>query len=295
MRRILSIAAVALAVTESAASLLLFSLAGIGVLARKRVRRPTTESPPRTVIRKNAAGVLAGVFAVFILVGAKPAVAATITFDFTGAEGGPEGIPAAPGNVRTFTAGSVTVFVSSWGVTFGALDDAFEMASLGKWSTGLGSCNVEEVPCDATVQQVDNAGADDWLLFVFSEQVQISTVTIDPDGPADRDVSYYVGNVSIPPTFLLDLTGIGPAGLGALGFGPAISDVATVSGDSRDVAIGVAAPVNAFLLGGYLGDTDDVFKVTGLTAVTTVPEPASLLLFLTGAAALAGSRSRRRG
>jgi hypothetical protein len=46
------------------------------------------------------------------------------------------------------------------------------------------------------------------------------------------------------------------------------------------------------LLGGYQDETDDFFKVRGLSAVT-VPEPGSLLLLLAGATAIAGSRRRR--
>lgn len=151
----------------------------------------------------------------------------------------------------------------------------------------MGTCNAEEVSCGDPNHQVDNAGADDYLLFLFSEPVDISSVRIDPHGVWDRDVSYYVGNVTGP----FSLTGVGYAGLGALGFGPLVSDLSSVSGAFRDVSI-AGGYVNALLLGGYQGETDDYFKVRGLTAVP-VPEPGSLLLFLAGTAALAGSRSRR--
>jgi hypothetical protein len=239
------------------------------------------------VIRKHLGCVLAGVFAASFLVGAQSVQAGPISFDFTGAQGGPMGMVGAAGNVRTFTAGSVTLSVTSWGLTFGALDDALEAARLGRWTTGLGSCNAEEVPCGDPAHQVDNLGADDWLLFLFSEPVDISSVRVDPHGVFDRDVSYYVGNVAMP----LDLTGVGYAGLGALGFGPLFSDVSTPSGAFRDVAI-AGGLVNAMLLGGYQDETDDFFKVRGLSAVT-VPEPGSLLLLLAGATAIAGSRRRR--
>jgi hypothetical protein len=222
-----------------------------------------------------------------MLVSAQSALAGPVSFDFTGTQGGTKGIPAAPGNVRTFTAGGITLSVSAWGHTFGALDDAFEAARLGRWSTGLGSCNAEEVPCGDPNHQVDNAGADDFLLFLFSEPVDISSVRVDPHGVWDRDVSYYLGTVATP----LSLTGISFAGLGALGFGAAISDVSTVSGGFRDVGIS-GGFVNAMLLGGYLGETDDYFKIRGLTAAT-VPEPASLFFLLTGATALVGYRPRR--
>jgi hypothetical protein len=237
---------------------------------------------------KNRLGsVIAGVFMASILVSAQSALAGPVTFSFTGAQGGPTGIPGAPGNVRTFTEGGITVSVSSWGYTFGALDDAFEKARLGRWTTGLGSCNAEEISCGDPNHQVDNVGADDWLLFLFSEPVDISSVRVDPHGIWDRDVSYYVGDVAIP----FDLTGVNYAALGALGFGSLFSDSSTVSGAFRDVSI-AGGFANALLLGGYEGETDDYFKVRGLTAVP-VPEPGSLLLFLTGTAVFAGSRRRK--
>jgi hypothetical protein len=242
------------------------------------------------MIRKHLSCGIVAIFTASILVGARPALADTITFDFTGVEGGPTGLPGTSGNVRTFTAGGVTLSVSAWGYTFGALDDALETARLGRWTTGLGSCNSQDSPCASPIHQVDNEGADDWLLFLFSEPVDIGTVTVDPHGVWDSDVSYYVGNVSSPP----DLTGIGYAGLAALGFGPIFFDTAAPSGASREVGI-AGGLANALLLGGLQGETDDFFKARGLSTETvTVPEAGSLFLLLMGTTVLAGSRSRLR-
>lgn len=214
-----------------------------------------------------------------------------ISFSFTGSQGGATG-EGSLGNTRTFTAGGVTLTASAWGYTKGDPDNAFETAALGRWSSGLGACNRTEFPCGSPSHQVDNVGSDDWVLFVFSTAVDITSVRIDPYGNYDRDVSYYVGNVASN----INLSNVSYAGLAGLGFAPRQSSSADPSSDYRDVNIpGTPQYVNAILIGGYIGgDEDDYFKISGLAANTrtAVPEPSTMLLMLSGAAALL-PRSRR--
>jgi hypothetical protein len=218
-----------------------------------------------------------------------------VTFDFTGSQGGSMG-EGSIGNTRTFTSGGITLSVTGWAYTYdlaGGTNNALGEAAVGRWSTGLGVCNVTEMPCSSPSHQVDNVGIDDWVLFTFSQAIDITSVRIDPYGYYDRDVTYWVGNVTTP----LDLTGVQYSGLGALGFSGAYSSSSTPSDSYRDVAIDQGPVyVNALLFGGYKGsDEDDYFKIRSLKGQTRVPEPSTLLLMLSGTCIVAASRSRRRG
>jgi hypothetical protein len=227
------------------------------------------------------------------------AAADPVTFSFTGSQGEATGT-GSYGNTRTFTAGGVTMSATAWGYTYGSSDTRFETAALGRWSTGLGSCNRSEGTgsnCSSPQEhQVDNVGADDWVLFVFSAPVDITSVRIDPYGNYDRDVSYWTGNVTGP----LNLTGVSYAGLSALGFGSRVDSSASASDAPRDVAIPpVGTFVNALLFGGQLNsDQDDFFKITSLSVNTRtnvpVPEPSTLILLCGGLAmVLARGRTSR--
>lgn len=192
------------------------------------------------------------------------------------------------GNTRTFTSGGVTLTVTAWAYTFGASDNALAAAALGRYSTGLGVCNATE-SCEDPQHQVDNVGAEDWVLFQFSVPVDVTSVRIDPFDTWDRDVSYFLGNAGIP----LNLTGVTYGGLGGVGFGAMQSDSALASNLFRDVAIN-GGFANGLLFGGFLGgdDEDDRFKITSLSATTAVPEPATMLLLVAGSGVL--HRLRRR-
>jgi hypothetical protein len=213
-----------------------------------------------------------------------------VTWSFTGTQGGSYGTGSF-GNTRTFTQGGVTVTASAWGYTWGSSDNALQAGALGRWSTGLGVCNVNEGSgCGSPTHQVDNVGADDWVLFVFSTAVDITSVRIDPYGSYDRDVSYWVGNVTSP----LSLSGVTYSGLSALGFAPRTDNTAGVSSDARNVPVG-GGYVNALLIGGQLySDQDDYFKITSITGdVRSVAEPSSLMLVGLGLAGML-RRARRK-
>jgi hypothetical protein len=234
-------------------------------------------------------------FAFVALAGVATAASADpVTFSFNGTQGGTMGT-GSYGNTRTFTSGGVTLSASAWGYTWGSSDNRFETAALGRWGTGLGSCNRSEGTgsnCSSPYEhQVDNVGADDWVLFVFSTPVDITSVRIDPYGTYDRDVSYWTGLVTTP----LNLTGVTYGGLAALGFGPRIDNTGSVSNSYRNVPIPpVGSYVNALLFGAQLySDQDDYFKITSMTVNTRpVPEPSTIMLLTVGAAATLIRRRR---
>ena len=75
-------------------------------------------------------------------------------------------------------------------------------------SAGLGVCNRSEGSgCSSPQHQVDNntGTARDWVLFKFSEAVDITTVRVDPTGAYDTDVTYWTANSS---TFNGNLDGL---------------------------------------------------------------------------------------
>lgn len=235
---------------------------------------------------KRARWVLPAVAMCMFLLGTnRVAEAAPITWNFTGS--GSEGFI---GNERTFTAGGITVTANAW--SYGT---SFQEARLGRWSTGSGICGAPEA-CSNPAHQVDNVGQHEFVLYKFSAPVDPLTARVDPYGTFDRDVSYWVGNVSSSIDGLLTNKGFGD--LGILGFGLKIDDDDTASSSPLNVPIGGSTSVNALLFGAkYLGTGDgaDRFKITNVSG-NAVPVPGTLLLFGLGFALFMGwhYRSRRR-
>lgn len=195
------------------------------------------------------------------------------------------------GNSIKYTTGGVSVTVTAWALTGGVSNNSFETAYLGRYDTGLGACNQEQF-CIDPGHQVDNFGAQEFLLFQFSTPVDPLSVTIDPYGTYDRDVTYYTGSTINS----LNLAGKTLGQLTSLGFGSAVSDDSTVSSSARTVTL-TSDPVNSVLFGARNGVRADVFsdafKVSTISAqtVSPAPEPATIGLF--GSAVLFVLKRRR--
>ena len=212
-----------------------------------------------------------------------------ITWDFRSGQTSGSQVGSGFGNVWTFTVSGIQVTVTSWSQTGSC--GAFQTAQTGRWDTGLGVCTRNEsAGCGSPSHQVDNVGTPDFLLIQFSSPYRPTSITIDPFGSYDRDVSYWTGNTASG----LDLGGKTLADLAALGFGSRLDSDNSAS--DRPLTIDLTSgAVNSLLISARAGssDADDYFKVRDLTGVAAVPEPGTFLLVGSGLLGL-GMGARRR-
>ena len=228
--------------------------------------------------------ILAGVF------GTTDAFAMSTTWDVTSSGGGVYS-GSGFGNTLTYTSDAEKLIVSSYADT--GAGAAFETGKVTAWSVGLGTCNqAEGLYCGNPEHQVDNAGQHDWVLFLTNYTTSFDSITIDPYGTWDRDVSYWIGTIN--PS--LDLSGYSYGDLAGLGFGA--ENQIDNSPSYQAITLALNGDVgNALLIGAQTGDQHcdiDRFKIRDLTTTpsSTVPEPATLMLFGTGLVGLI--RSRRK-
>lgn len=194
------------------------------------------------------------------------------------------------GNVLDF--GDFTA--TAWAAT-GYAGDSNDLndAQIGRFSTGLGSCNRQEgVNCSSPTHQVDNFYRDDFVLFTFDQQQVMEEIVIDPFGRYDRDVTFWIADIAIPPS----LYGLDPNDLnaGTTVFGTATTVNNSPSNQPITVALG-GGTGNALLFAasttGY--HDDDRFKIASLTT-TVVPVPPAVWLFGSGLLGLIGISRRRK-
>jgi|CXWL01.1.fsa_nt_gi hypothetical protein len=117
------------------------------------------------------------------------------------------------GNSLVFSNGGISVTASAYAETGTESPTSsgwylFQTAQIYRWSTGLGICNRGEglanSTCSNTSHEVDTVGRDDLLVFVFDQNVNFESITVDPfntsgSDPNDRDITYWVGNLASMP------------------------------------------------------------------------------------------------
>jgi hypothetical protein len=192
-----------------------------------------------------------------------------------------------------FADGGVTATATAFSVNRTASGATFQDSKVVQWSPGIGVKNSSETITDVPYvpYYVDNQDHYDFVLFVFSGQVDVTSVKITPSsGTFDLDASYWLGNIDTNT----DLYGATFAGLASFGFGPRTDSDSVASNSPR--TFGIDTPtggVNAMLVGARVGgDANyDRFKISTVQGVAVIPEPTTAGLLV---CSLALALRRRR-
>ena len=113
------------------------------------------------------------------------------TFDFSGSSA----LDGTDGNIRTFTAGGVSVKASAF--SRDKTTGVWSTACLGSYGGGLGVTDSSEGDGSNNTHTVDNVGRDNYVLFEFSENVVVDSAflgyVVD-----DSDLTVWIGTKTDP-------------------------------------------------------------------------------------------------
>lgn len=192
-----------------------------------------------------------------------------------------------------FADGGVTATATAFSVDRTISGATLQDSQIVQWSPGIGVKNSSESITNVPYvpYYVDNQDHYDFVLFVFSGKVNVTSVKVSPSsGTFDLDASYWLGNIDTNS----DLSGVSFADLSSLGFGSRIDNDSVASNSPR--TFGITTPtggVNAMLMGARIGGdaNHDRFKISTVQGIAVIPEPSTTGLLI---CSLALALRRRR-
>lgn len=181
--------------------------------------------------------------------GSTPCAASTLAFT------GNSSVSGTPGNIRTFSAGAVSVNASAFSRVKGS-GGSWATAYLGVWSEGLGVTDTSESGSGDT-HKLDNNGRLNYILFEFSQPVVVTKAFLDSIY-GDSDATVWVGTKTNPFTNHLTLSDALLSSLGTAETSTGGSSDRWAEFNGNDVT------GNVLVIAADTGGSNDSFKVSKL-------------------------------
>jgi len=243
------------------------------------------------VILKSRAGIACAA----LLIACSTPAAASVTISFTG---GNSPVNGNPGNILTFSNGTISVQASAFDLNNNAIQRAF----LGSYSAGLGVTNPNENG-SSNSHTIDNQGQYDFVILVFNQAVNIQSAVLTPFSIAgqtpDNDATVSFASLAgaytspVPTPLVLNNSNAIWQALTANAWSINGSSGASVFNSAGNFG-------NVWLIGAAAPNPDrtyDGFKLSSIVVNTrtAVPEPSTWAMMLLGFAGvgLATRRARR--
>jgi hypothetical protein len=188
--------------------------------------------------------------------------AAPVIFSYT-ASGSVSGVV---GNSIVQTVSGETVTATAWAAaqTAGATFQAAALDDYAGAGFGLGVCTAAQLAstCNAPFHEVNDSAQYDFVLFTFSQAVNTVAITVNPVCNCFTDDSYFVGTGS-------------PSGKTLAGLGTETTSDGNAQNVQRVITISGLNGATSLLFGTSTDESNNYFKIGGLSATVAAPEPAS--------------------
>ncbi|MEJ7594178.1 MAG: hypothetical protein WKF77_21780 [Planctomycetaceae bacterium] len=193
-----------------------------------------------------------------------PGIGASTTFDFQGSSA----TDGSDGNIRTFSAGSLSVKASA----FSRVDTSgvWSTAYIGRYGGGLGVTDSSEGDGSSDRHTVDNVGGrDNYVLFEFSQSVIVDAAFLGYV-VTDSDLTYWIGTKTDPFNNHLTLS---DSLLSSMGFTEVnlTSSTTTRTADLNAANFSGNVLIIAARVDEATATANDKFKIQNLTIKPSVP------------------------